>query len=132
MQQGGELTVITKTYDLIRWACPRTSRFPRQLRFVLGERIERRLHDLLGTLIQARYTRQRPPLLEQANRTLEVLRFHMRLAKDLHNSDERTWPVGEKLPNDLELPATQDNAWTWCQESAWGYPPGTRACPRSG
>jgi hypothetical protein len=50
---------------------------------VLGERIERNLYDLLETLTQARYTRQRQGLLGQANLTLEVLRFQMRLAKDL-------------------------------------------------
>jgi hypothetical protein len=49
----------------------------------LGERIERNLYDLLETLIRARYTRQRQALLEQANLILEVLRFQMRLAKDL-------------------------------------------------
>jgi hypothetical protein len=50
---------------------------------VLGERIERNLYDLLETLIQAKYTRQRQPLLEQANLLLEILRFQVRLAKDL-------------------------------------------------
>jgi hypothetical protein len=52
-------------------------------RFVLGERIERNLYDLLETLIQAKYTKQRQPLLEQPNLMLEILRFQMRLAKDL-------------------------------------------------
>ncbi len=42
-----ELTVITKTYDLILWSCNHTSKFPRNHRFVLGERIERSLYDLL-------------------------------------------------------------------------------------
>lgn len=51
-----ELVVITKTYDLILWSCNHTSRFPRNHRFVLGERIERNLYDLLETLIQAKYT----------------------------------------------------------------------------
>jgi hypothetical protein len=78
-----ELPVIRKTYDLVLWACRHTSRFPRQHRFVLGERMERRLYDLLETLLQARYTRDRQPLLRQANLTLEVLRFQMRLAHDL-------------------------------------------------
>jgi hypothetical protein len=50
-------------------------RFPRNHRFVLGERIERTLYDLLETLIQAKYTRQRQPLLEKANLLLETLRF---------------------------------------------------------
>jgi hypothetical protein len=44
---------------------------------------ERNLEDLLEILIQANYTRQRKELLEQANLTLEILRFQMRPAKDL-------------------------------------------------
>lgn len=42
-----ELTVITKTYDLILWSCKHTGKFPRNHRFVLGERIERNLYDVL-------------------------------------------------------------------------------------
>lgn len=38
MSRTEELTVITKTYDLILWSCHHTSRFPRNYRFVLGER----------------------------------------------------------------------------------------------
>ena len=83
MAKAEELVVITKTYDLILWSCQHTSRFPRQHRFVLGERIERNLYDLLETLIQAKYTRERITLLEQANLKLEILRFQVRLAKDL-------------------------------------------------
>jgi hypothetical protein len=57
--------------------------FPRNHRFVLGERIERNLYDLLEILIRAKYNRQRQDLLVQANLVLEILRFQMRLAKDL-------------------------------------------------
>ena len=53
MKKAEELVVITKTYDLILWSCNHTSRFPRNHRFVLGERIERKLYDLLEMLIQA-------------------------------------------------------------------------------
>jgi hypothetical protein len=83
MKQEQELIVITKAYDLILWSCNHTSRFPRTHRFVLGERIEVNLYDLLEMLIKARYTRQRQELLEKANLMLEILRFQMRLAKDL-------------------------------------------------
>ena len=83
MKRGDELIVITKTYDLILWSCHHTSKFPRNHRFVLGERIERNLYELLETLIRAKYTRQRQELLERANLTLEILRFQIRLAKDL-------------------------------------------------
>ena len=90
MPKREELTVITKTYDLILWSCNHTSRFPRSHRFVLGERIERNLYELLETLLQAKYQRERSGLLDTANLKLEILRFQMRLAKDLqcfkHNS----------------------------------------------
>ena len=75
--------MITKTYDLILWSCNHTSKFPRNHRFVLGERIERNLYALLETLIRAKYTKNRQRLLEEANLTLETLRFRIRLAKDL-------------------------------------------------
>ena len=54
-----ELIVITKTYDLILWSCNHTGMFPRNHRFVPGERIERRLYALLETLIEAKYSRGR-------------------------------------------------------------------------
>ncbi len=78
-----ELVVITKAYDLILWSCRHTGKFPRNHRFVLGERIERNLYLLLETLIKAKYTRNRQEYLHQANLLLEILRFQMRLAKDL-------------------------------------------------
>jgi hypothetical protein len=78
-----ELVIITKAYDLILWSCHHTGKFPRNHRFVLGERIERNLYDLMEILIRAKYTRQRQELLEKAKLTLEFLRFQMRLAKDL-------------------------------------------------
>src|SRR5262249_40583657 len=79
-----QLAVIVKTFDLVKWSCQHTGRFPRNHRFTLGERIERRLYDLLETLVQARYTRDRQPLLRQANLSLEILRFQMRLAHELN------------------------------------------------
>ncbi len=73
-----ELTVITKAYDLILWSCNHTSKFPRNHRFVLGERIERNRYDVLELLIRAKYTKHRQELLEQANLVLEILRFPSR------------------------------------------------------
>jgi hypothetical protein len=60
MKKNEELMVITKTYDLVLWSCNHTSKFPRNHRFVLGERIERNLYDLLETLLHASY-QKRPP-----------------------------------------------------------------------
>jgi hypothetical protein len=51
MKRDLESVVITKTYDSIIWSCNHTSKFPRNHRFVPGERIERNLYKLLETLI---------------------------------------------------------------------------------
>src|SRR5438270_10054917 len=83
LKRHEELVVITKTYDFILWSCHHTGKFPRNHRFVLGERIERNLYDLLETLIRSKFTRDRRDLLERSNLLLEVLRFQVRLAKDL-------------------------------------------------
>jgi hypothetical protein len=73
LEKDPELIVITKTYDLILWSCNHTSKFPRNHRFVPGERTERNLYGLLETLIAAKYTKDRQRLPEDANLALEVL-----------------------------------------------------------
>jgi hypothetical protein len=65
MQQGQELVVVVRTYDLILWSCHHTSKFPRNHRFVRGERIERnlrfqvRLATLREQALRARSVRNR-------------------------------------------------------------------------
>jgi hypothetical protein len=78
-----ELPVIRAMYELILWLQPHISKFPRDHRFTLGERMEQRLYQMLEKLIHAKYGRDRRAMLEQTNLDLEVLRFQVRLAKDL-------------------------------------------------
>jgi formylglycine-generating enzyme required for sulfatase activity len=42
----------------------------------------------------------------------------------LHNSRDRSWPVGSKKPNDLGLFDMHGNVWNWCQEQYRSYPQG--------
>ena len=101
MKKHEELVVITKTYDLILWSCNHTGRFPRQHRFVLGERLERSLYDLLETLIQAKYSRERTPLLNDANLKLEILRFQVRLAKALECLQVKSYAFAAKQIDEI-------------------------------
>src|SRR4051812_35176434 len=101
LKSHDELIVITKTYDLILWSCNHTGTFPRNHRFILGERIERNLYDLLEILIRAKYSRQRQPLLEQANLMLEILRFQMRLAKDFQSLKVESYAFAAKALDEI-------------------------------
>src|SRR3954464_5148438 len=112
-----ELTVITKTYDLILWSCHHTSKFPRNHRFVLGERIERSLYNLLETLIAAKYRKDRRPLLEEANLALEILRFQMRLAKDLQCLKVESYAFAAKAIDEIRCPV---GGWLMSRPEATG------------
>ena len=77
-----ELLVISKTYDLVKWSCAHTSRFPRSHRFVLGERIERGMYELLEVLIEAQYSRDRSRAecaVDQRRRERQVIMGIVRL-----------------------------------------------------
>jgi serine/threonine protein kinase/formylglycine-generating enzyme required for sulfatase activity len=39
----------------------------------------------------------------------------------IKNADDRTWPVGQKRPNDFGLFDMHGNTWDWCQETARPY-----------
>jgi hypothetical protein len=69
------MTVIPKTYDLLVWLLPTLAKFPRDQKFLLGDRLQTGLMDLLGLLIEANYTRDRAQILRRANIELEKFRF---------------------------------------------------------
>jgi hypothetical protein len=51
----GDLPIIQKTYDLIKWYVPIINRLPRNHKFVLGDRITTVLYEILDELLIARY-----------------------------------------------------------------------------
>lgn len=78
-------TIITQTYDLLKTTIPVLNRFPKSQKFVLGDRIQTQITDLLELYIKAFYSsgKEKLPLLHQANINLEIIRHHFRLAFDL-------------------------------------------------
>jgi hypothetical protein len=78
-----ELPILRAYYDFVLWLMPKMGKFPREHRVSLGQRIEFLLYQILEKLIRAKFSRQRRELLESINIDLEVLRFQVRLAKDL-------------------------------------------------
>lgn len=75
--------VVTRTYDLILWLLPKLGKFPRDQRFLLGDRIENTLLDCLELLIEATYSREKAGILKNVNLKLEKLRFLVRISRDM-------------------------------------------------
>lgn len=67
--------VVTKMYDFLLYLVPQISKFPRSQRYSLGERLELLSFDVLELLLEASYSRNKSPLLYQANISLEKARY---------------------------------------------------------
>ena len=55
---------------------------PRDQKFVLGDRLQAALYQLLEGLIVARYEPNRLPILQRLNAKLDIIRFLTRLCRD--------------------------------------------------
>ncbi|NJM47320.1 MAG: diversity-generating retroelement protein Avd [Alkalinema sp. RU_4_3] len=94
-----ELSVIQKTYDLIKWYAPILSRLPKSYKFSLGDRVFSGLQDVLEELIRARFAKDKITHLNAVNTKLEVLRYQTRLLHDLSLIDNRRYEYVSNLFN---------------------------------
>jgi hypothetical protein len=78
-----EVDAITRLYDFILWMIPKLEKFPRSQKFLLGDRIESLMLDILELLIEASYSKKKQTTLQAANLNLEKLRYLIRISKDL-------------------------------------------------
>lgn len=79
-------TLVSRTYDLLKYTIPLLNRLPKSQKFTLGDRIQQLMNDLLELYIEAYYApadEKRPRLL-RANIQLEKLRHYLRLAFELN------------------------------------------------
>ncbi|MBN1345074.1 MAG: diversity-generating retroelement protein Avd [Phycisphaerae bacterium] len=74
--------LLVKWYDVTKWLLERVDSFPKNQRFVFGQRLADRAMNILEVLVEATYSPRKVDLLRQANRDIEVLRWLIRLAKD--------------------------------------------------
>ena len=93
-----ELPIVQKTYDLIKWYVPILNRLPRDHRFQLGDRMVAGLYELLESLLQARYQRDKLSQLQAINSKLDILRYQTRLLLDFDLlSHQRYQYVGQQI-----------------------------------
>jgi hypothetical protein len=96
-----EITALVKTYDLLLWLIPQLEKFPKSQRYLLGDRIETRLLDVMDLLVRAAYTRNKTQFLRDANLTIEQLRYLVRLVKDLRYLSLKGYEFVSKNLNEI-------------------------------
>ena len=70
---------------------------------MLGERIEACSFDVLEMLIEAWYSQNKVPLLNQVNIKLEKIRYYVRLSKDLKLISLHRYEVISEKVNEIGL-----------------------------
>lgn len=93
--------IIAKTYDFLVYLLPQVAKFPRTERYLLGERLENACFAVFDLLLAACYTKEKVPLLQNANIKLEQARYYVRLSKDLRFISLQRYEVMSKMMNEV-------------------------------
>jgi hypothetical protein len=67
----------------------------------LGERILRNVYDVLDFLIEAKFSKDKLPLLNRANLRIEQVRFQVRLAHDEQLISTHQYEVAARLVDEV-------------------------------
>jgi len=128
--------VLTKLHDLLVYLVPQLSRFPRDQKFVLGDRIEVKVLEVQESCLRAYYGRDKRPHLLEANLTLEVTRHLIRLAHALRYFSNHTYGV---VSEKVDVVGRMIGGWLRSLAGARTFPSapaaaatGGQACPRPG
>lgn len=93
--------ILTLTYDFLLYLIQQLSKFSRDQKFLLADRMQNLAHDVLDDFIVAYYSKLGPEKIErlrQANLKLERLRYCIRLSHDLKLiSNEKYGKLSERV-----------------------------------
>ena len=97
-----ESPLFVKTYDFLLYLFPLTGKFPRSRRQSLTLRIERGALALHEHLVRAALSKDETAAhLREADAVLALLRFRLRLAKDLHAMATGSYAHATKLLDEI-------------------------------
>lgn len=96
-----DLIIFQKAYDFLLYLYPVVQKFPKNQRFVLGQRIENKTLDIIGSIIKANLERDKLHTLNKISIELDELRILIRLAKDLHFISVHQYGILAEKMNEL-------------------------------
>ncbi len=76
-------------YDFLKWILQKTEKFPRKIRFTLSNRIDNLSLDILGGIVEARYSGDKVDTLRRIDLNIEKLRVLLRICHDLGYLDHK-------------------------------------------
>jgi 23S rRNA-intervening sequence protein len=97
----GELPIVQKTYDLIKWYVPILNRLPRDHKFGLGDRMVAALYELLEGFVAARYASNKLAILQPLSGKIDILQYQTRLLLDFDLVEINRYEYASRLLDEL-------------------------------
>ena len=83
--------VFVAYYDIVGWILDRVEKFPKNQRFVFGQRLANHAIDVLELITKALYSHNRRQPLTEANTKLQTIRVLVRLCHDRGRVTEKQY-----------------------------------------
>lgn len=96
-----DLVIFQKLYDFTLWFFPIVNKFPKQQRFVLGQRIENEILEIVELVAVANGETEKGRTLKTASAKLDLLRMLIRLAKDLRFVSVKQYGLASERLNEV-------------------------------
>lgn len=93
--------ILTQIYDFLLYLNQQVSKFPKNQRYNLGERIESIALDVFEGIVDALYTKDKIQILKKTNLSLEKVRLLLRLSKDLELINLHRYEVMTKMLHEI-------------------------------
>jgi hypothetical protein len=91
-----ELKIIQDFYDFMLWMIKHIEKYPRHHRYSLGRDMESGMQTILKLLLNAKFRKNKKDILDEANIALEVIRFQLRISRDLQILAVKSYGYGSK------------------------------------
>lgn len=109
-----DLPIFIKWLDFLKWFLDAADKFPKKARFTFTERLTNLALSIIEDLVEARYSRNRMPILKRANMTLEKMRVLIRICFELRFISRKAYEQASYSINEV---GKMLGGWMKSQES---------------
>ena len=96
-----DMQIFQKMYEFILWLYLVVKKFPKNEKYVLGERIEKTALNVMEGIITSNCEFDKKETLKKTNVELEKLRIFIRLAKDQRLMNFKKYELASKMINEI-------------------------------
>ncbi len=91
--------IVERCYEFSAWLLPKISKFPKDQRYILGNRLQNGALDMLEAFVDAALApgHTKISFLEEAQRRLEHVRFLLRLAYAIRMVNVKSYEYGSRV-----------------------------------